>query len=82
MWISTCYTFGGTNKFFRISLGHESLANYFQTNFTMMHNYHYSLSELENMIPWERDVYTVLLIQHIEKENQRLKDIATQTKKR
>ena len=48
----------------------------------MMHNYHYSLSELENMIPWERDVYTVLLIQHIEKENQRLKDIAVQAKTR
>jgi len=48
----------------------------------MMHNYNYSLKELENMIPWERDVYVVLLIQHIEKENQRLKDIAVQNKKR
>jgi hypothetical protein len=34
------------------------------------------------MIPWERDVYIILLAQHIEKENQRLKDIAAQTKKR
>ena len=80
MWISTCDTVGGSNKFFRISLGHESLSNYFQTNFTMMHNYHYSLSELENMIPWERDVYIILLAQHIEKENQRLKDMAAQRK--
>lgn len=80
MRIQSCHTFGGIDKFFRISLGHESLTNYFQTNFTMMHNYQYSLSELENMIPWERDVYVILLAQHIEKENQRLKDMAAQRK--
>ena len=32
--------------------------------------YHkYSLTELENMMPWERDIYTSLLEQHIEEEN-------------
>tara|TARA_B100000378_G_scaffold149577_1_gene120770 strand:- start:3277 stop:3420 length:144 start_codon:yes stop_codon:yes gene_type:complete len=32
--------------------------------------YHkYSLTELENMIPWERDIYITLLQDHIEKEN-------------
>jgi len=32
--------------------------------------YHkYSLTELENMIPWERDIYVTLLQNHIEKEN-------------
>tara|TARA_A100001011_G_scaffold53012_1_gene51314 strand:+ start:5663 stop:5806 length:144 start_codon:yes stop_codon:yes gene_type:complete len=32
--------------------------------------YHkYSLTELENMMPWERDIYLTLLIDHIEKEN-------------
>jgi|TARA_B100000085_G_C18198385_1_gene372650 hypothetical protein len=31
--------------------------------------YHkYSLTEIENMIPWERDVYVELLRQHIEEE--------------
>ena len=34
--------------------------------------YHkYSLTELENMIPWERDIYTALLKDHL--ENERLK---------
>jgi len=27
------------------------------------------------MIPWERDVYIVLLLQHIESENQRIRDL-------
>ena len=32
--------------------------------------YHkYSLTELENMMPWERDIYTALLEQYIETEN-------------
>ena len=31
-----------------------------------MHKYHYSLTELENMMPWERDVYIGLLLQHLD----------------
>ena len=32
--------------------------------------YHkYSLTELENMMPWERDIYVALLQEHIENEN-------------
>jgi hypothetical protein len=35
--------------------------------------YHkYSLTELENMMPWEREIYITLLVQHLEEENQRL----------
>lgn len=37
--------------------------------------YHkYSLTELENMIPWERDVYVMLLINHIKEENEKLRE--------
>tara|TARA_Y100001970_G_C14254999_1_gene874596 strand:- start:5899 stop:6042 length:144 start_codon:yes stop_codon:yes gene_type:complete len=32
--------------------------------------YHkYSLTELENMMPWERDIYLALLSDYIENEN-------------
>lgn len=54
-------------------LCHESLASMFKTNFTMMHTYGYSLTELENMIPWEREIYMSLLLKQIEEENERLK---------
>jgi len=34
--------------------------------------YHkYSLSEIENMLPWEREIYLALLKNHIEEEKQR-----------
>jgi hypothetical protein len=29
----------------------------------------YSLSDVENMVPWERDIYVGLLRNHIEEEN-------------
>ena len=38
-----------------------------------MQHHKYSLSELENMIPWERDVYITLLIQYIQEENEKIK---------
>jgi len=36
-----------------------------------MQHHKYSLTELENMIPWERDIYVTLLIQFIKEEEQR-----------
>ena len=44
-----------------------------QTNFTMVQNHKYSLTELENMIPWEREIYVGLLINHVAEENERRK---------
>jgi hypothetical protein len=37
-----------------------------------MHHHHYNLSELENMMPWEREVYVSLLIDYVKKENEKL----------
>ncbi len=34
-----------------------------------MQHHKYSLTEIENMMPWERDVYVTLLKQYIEEEN-------------
>jgi hypothetical protein len=56
-----------------MNLCHDTLANMFQTNFAMIHHYRYSLSELEDMMPWEREIYTTLLVKHIKEENERLK---------
>jgi hypothetical protein len=42
------------------------------TNFALMQHHNYSLTELENMIPWERDVYVSLLLKHLKDEKNRL----------
>jgi hypothetical protein len=38
----------------------------------MMQHHKYSLTELENMLPWERDIYVSMLIAYIEQENQKI----------
>ena len=43
------------------------------TNFSMMQHHKYSLSDIENMIPWEKDVYVALLVKFIAEENERIK---------
>lgn len=45
-----------------------SLEAYFRINFALMQFHKYSLTEVEAMIPWERDIYIELLKQHIEEE--------------
>ena len=47
---------------------HMDLENYFRLNFSLMQYHKYSLWEIENMIPLERDVYVGLLQQHLEEE--------------
>ena len=38
-----------------------------------MQHHKYSLTELDNMIPWERQIYMALLVKHIQEENERIK---------
>ena len=38
-----------------------------------MQHHKYSLTEIENMLPWEREIYVGLLIQYLEEENEKLK---------
>jgi hypothetical protein len=44
------------------------LESFYKINFALMQFHKYSLTEIENMIPWERDVYVSLLQQHLEEE--------------
>jgi len=39
-----------------------------------MQHHKYSLSELENMLPWEREIHVNLLVQHIKEENEKQKE--------
>jgi hypothetical protein len=52
---------------------HDTLRNYYTTNFALMQHHKYSLTELETMLPWERDIYISLLTQHIQEENEKIK---------
>lgn len=37
-----------------------------------MQHHKYSLTEIEDMIPWEREIYLALLQDHIQRENEQI----------
>ena len=39
-----------------------------------MREHQYSLTELENMMPWEREIYIAMLIEHLQKKTDKLKE--------
>ena len=47
----------------------------------MMQHHKYSLTELENMLPWERVIYVSLLSQHIQEENEKIKQLNAQRRR-
>ena len=50
-------------------MAHMDLESYFKLNFALMQHHKYSLTEIENMMPWEREIYISLLQQYVEEEN-------------
>ena len=39
-----------------------------------MQHHNYSLSDLENMMPWEREIYVDMLVEHIKEENKKMRE--------
>jgi hypothetical protein len=50
-------------------------------NFALMQHHKYSLTELDNMMPWEREVYVAMLTEYIKEENERQKQIAAKQRR-
>ena len=42
----------------------------------MMQYHNYSLADIEGLLPWERDLYLAMLMEHIEKEKQRQEELS------
>jgi len=53
-------------------MAHEDLESYYKTNFALIQHHKWSLTEIENMFPWEKSIYVTLLKNWIEEEEQRL----------
>ena len=45
----------------------------------MQHN-KYSLGDIEKMLPWERDIYVSLLVNHIKEQNKRREEQSRRNK--
>lgn len=51
-------------------LCHISLKEYYQMIFSLAQHHKYSITELESLLPYERDLYFTMLIQFIEKQKE------------
>lgn len=40
-------------------------------NFNLMTHWNWSLTEIENMLPWEREIYIAMLLKHVQEEKAR-----------
>lgn len=49
---------------------YDSLANHYKTNFVLMQEHHWSWGDVQNMIPFERDIYLIMLKQWVDKKNE------------
>lgn len=38
----------------------------------MVHHHKYSLTEIENMTPWEKEIYIQMIIRHMKEEKERM----------
>lgn len=72
MWGKRISCYRGGSIFFIIGLSHDNIENYYRTNSAIVYNNRFTLTELENMFPFEREIYVSLLIQNIDEENRRL----------
>ena len=52
-------------------MAYQSMVNYYRLNFALVQIHKYSLTEIEEMIPFERDLYVALLLQHLEEQREK-----------
>jgi hypothetical protein len=56
-----------------LGLSHNTLTNYYTTTFALVQHHKYSITEVEDLMPYERDLYVDMLLIHLEKEKEEMK---------
>ena len=51
-----------------------NLQLHFDYNFALIHTHKWSFTEIENMLPWERDIYLIKVQEWIKDENARTEE--------
>jgi hypothetical protein len=57
-------------------MSHMDLMSYYKLIFSLTQFHKWSITEVENLMPYEREVYVIMLNQHIEEEEQKAKSQA------
>jgi hypothetical protein len=51
-------------------LSHNTLANYYTTIFALAQHHKYSVNEIEDLIPYERDIYVEMLLSYLNEKRE------------
>ena len=49
-------------------MAHIDLESYYRLNFSLVQYHKYSLTEIENLMPWEREIYVTMLKNYLDAE--------------
>jgi hypothetical protein len=52
-------------------VSHDNLANWYTLNFNLVQHHHWSFSDIDNMLPYERELYVTLLQMWLKEEKAR-----------
>tara|TARA_B100000427_G_scaffold156838_2_gene130254 strand:+ start:588 stop:785 length:198 start_codon:yes stop_codon:yes gene_type:complete len=47
---------------------HVTIDSMMETNFALIQYHKWSLSDIENLIPWEKEIYVNYLVKYLEKQ--------------
>jgi hypothetical protein len=53
-------------------LSHDTVSNFYLTNFQLVQHHKYTMQDINNMMPWERRVFVDMLLDWLAKEEQRI----------
>jgi hypothetical protein len=53
--------------------GYNDITVYYNTLFSLIQHHKYSLTEVYEMYPYERDLFVILLIQHLKQQEEESK---------
>ena len=73
MWIRTRIQVGGSKRFFYLSFGSDGLSGYYKLNFSLWHYHKVKVTDFDDVIPWEKDLYISMLAQKVEEDNEKMK---------
>ena len=82
MWHTTRFQGERFSKFFSIIFGHDNLINFIRVNFDLKKSHNYSMEEIENMLPWERQIHVDMIRAQVRVENERNREMAMANKGR
>jgi len=52
------------------------LETYYESNFALMHHHKWNIEYIENLMPWEKEIYITMLIQFLKEEERKAKERA------